>query len=95
MARVEELESVQDGLDRVLGAVRRGRPDAWIGRGALGNFALVIGGVGAGAIRLDNGGNVVALALDAAGVRALVDRGLTLLGEKPSVPPLPDGLVIQ
>jgi hypothetical protein len=86
--------SVQGGLDQVKSSVHAGRPLAWVGPGALGGFALIVGAVGPGVVQLGNGGCIVALPLSPLGLRALVDRGLTLLGEKPSTPPLPEGLVI-
>lgn len=84
-------DHVQEGLQHVIGQAATGRAGAWIGRGALGGFALVVGGVGPGVVRLDNGACVVALPLSPEGLRALVTRGSSLLG---SLPPLPEGLVM-
>ena len=85
-------DSVQGGLDYVKGLVSGGRPGLWIGRGALGGYALVCGAVGPGIVKLGNGGVVVALPLSPDGLRGLTVRGGTLLGEP--LPPLPQGLVI-
>lgn len=85
-------DSVQGGLDYVKGLVSGGRPGLWVGRGALGGFALVGGAIGPGVITLGNGGVVVAMPLSPEGLRALVTRGSTLLGNP--LPPLPEGLVI-
>lgn len=85
-------DSVQGGLDYVKGLVSGGRPGLWIGRGALGGFALVSGAIGPGVVTLGNGGVVVAMPLAPDAVRALLVRGNTLLGNP--LPPLPEGLVI-
>ena len=95
MTRSKEVpidDSVQGGLDYVQSLVTGGRPGLWVGRGALGGFALVSGAIGPGVIRLGNGGVVVAMPLAPDGLRALLVRGNTLLGNP--LPPLPEGLVI-
>lgn len=85
-------DSVQAGLDYVQGLVSGGRPGLWVGRGALGGFALIGGAIGQGVVKLGNGGVVVAMPLSPDALRGLVRRGSTLLGDP--LPPLPEGLVI-
>lgn len=84
---------VERGLREVGAQLAVGRGGLFIGTGP-GGFALIVGGTGAGVVRTVNG-VMVAVALTPETLRALVDRALTMLGDKPSEPPIPDGLVIQ
>lgn len=84
---------VGQGLREVGAQLAVNRGGLFIGRGP-GGFALVAGAVGDG-VQLAANGAMVAVSLSPAGLRGLIDRGLTLLGEDPSSPPLPKGLVIQ
>lgn len=92
--RVLELDlDVAQGLREVGAQLARGQAGLFVGRGP-GGFALVAGAVGRGSVE-QGYGHMVAISLNERGLRALADRCLSLLGDKPSTPPLPDGLVVS
>ena len=82
---------VEEGIRHVAGELSNRKSAAFVGRG--GNaFTLIVGApFGSGVISMGPG-VAVAVPLTEAGLRALVDRALTLLGESPSTPSLPQGL---
>lgn len=84
---------VGQGLREVAAQLAVNRGGLFIGRGP-GGFALIAGAVGDGVQPTANGA-MVAVSLSPAGLRGLVDRALTMLGESPSSPPLPEGLVVS
>lgn len=93
MAGILDLDlDVHQGLCEVANSLSHGQAGLFVGRGP-GGFALVAGALGKGSVE-QSGGHMVAISLTETGLRALVDRCLTLLGERPLVA-LPDGLVVS
>lgn len=82
---------VARGLREIGAELAVGRGGLFIGRGP-GGFALIAGAVGQGVVHSGHG-SMVAVSLTEAGLRALVDRAQSLLGEDRQAT-LPDGLVL-
>lgn len=84
---------VGQGLREVGAQLAVNRGGLFIGKGP-GGFCLIAGAVGQGVVPSGHGA-MVAVSLTPAGLEALVDRALTLLGRAPLAPLAPEGLVIQ
>lgn len=82
---------VGEGIAYVREEIGQRRSGSFLGRGGNG-FALIVGAPFGPGVISTGPGVAVAVPLSEAGLRALVDRGLTLLGEPPLKAKLPEGL---